>query len=135
MVGQYVWKKVSMYVCMYVCMYVSLSSFYLYLLNHALKLNKTCMNINKGHAAILPFHDFHLRGQTKVAYIRIFYKTSSFICISRPIFWKTFKERPSPQRSNNCGICINMFLKHPLRHDLFSSKHIEMSCLDIISWL
>ena len=28
------------------------------------------MNINIGYAVILPFHDFHLGGQTKVAYIK-----------------------------------------------------------------
>ena len=26
-----------------------------------------CMNIILGYAVILPFHDFHLRGQTNVA--------------------------------------------------------------------
>ena len=67
----------------YVCMYVTLRSFYLYHRNHPLKL---CININIGHAVILPFHDFHLRGQTIVAYIKIWHKTSSFICISRSIF-------------------------------------------------
>ena len=29
------------------------------------------MNINIGYAVILRFHDFHLGGQTKVAYIKI----------------------------------------------------------------
>ena len=44
------------------------------------------MNVNIGYAVILPFDDFHLRGQTNVAYIKICYETSSFIYISGSIF-------------------------------------------------
>ena len=44
-------------------------------------LIKLCMNINLWNAVILLFHNVNPRGQTKVAYIKICYKTSSFICI------------------------------------------------------
>ena len=54
-------------------------------------LIKLCMNINIGYAVILRFHDFHLGGQTKVAYIKICCKPSSFICISGSIFWNLTK--------------------------------------------
>ena len=33
------------------------------------------MNINIGYAVILAFHTSHLRGQIKVAYIKLCYKT------------------------------------------------------------
>ena len=96
---------VSMYVCKYVCMKVclfeTLSSFHLYLLNHALKLNQTLQNINIRYAVILPLHDFHLRGQTKVTYIKICYKTLSFICISRSIYLSLTK------------LCMNVILGVP----------------------
>ena len=32
------------------------------------------------------FFDFHIRGQTKVAYIKILLKTTSFICVSGSVF-------------------------------------------------
>ena len=50
-------------------------------------LIKLCMHVDIGYAVILFFHDVQLRGQTNVAYIKICYKTSFFICISRSIFW------------------------------------------------
>ena len=34
-----------------------------------LNLSKLCNNVNIGYAVILPIHDFHLRGQTNVAYV------------------------------------------------------------------
>ena len=37
-------------------------------------LTKICMNINIGYTVILASHIFHLRGQTKVAYIKMFNK-------------------------------------------------------------
>ena len=36
------------------------------------------MNINIGYAVILAFHYFHLRGQKRVAYTKICYKTPFF---------------------------------------------------------
>ena len=55
---------VSIQVCMYVSMYVSMSR----LANHTLKLNQT-LNIIIGYAVDLSFHEFHLRGQTNVAFV------------------------------------------------------------------
>ena len=54
-------------VSMYESMYETLSSFHLYIRNHTFKL---FMNINIGYAVIFSYHDFHLAGQTKVAYIK-----------------------------------------------------------------
>ena len=54
-------------------------------------LIKLCMNINIGYAVILRFHDFHLGGQTKVAYMKICCKPSSFIWTSGSIFWNLTK--------------------------------------------
>ena len=116
-------------------MYVTLSSFHLYLLNHLWNLIKFFMNINVGYAVIFPFHDFHLRGKKKVAYIKICYKTSSFSCISGSIFWNLTK------------LCVNInigyavilpfhdseviqmwhkhkyVLKHPFRQDIFKQTY------------
>ena len=45
------------------------------------------MNINIRYAVISPFHDVNQRDQTKEAYIKICYKTLSFIGISGSMFW------------------------------------------------
>ena len=107
---------------MYVSMCVSMSRLALFIYISETRLwnvIKLCMNISIGYAVILRFHDFHLRGQTKVAYIKICYKTSSFICISGSIFWSEVKQM---------WHMYKYVLKHPFRQDIFS-KHIEMSCL------
>ena len=115
-----------------VSMYVSMSRLALFIcISWTIFWNliKLCMNINIGYAVILPFHDFHL--STKVAYIKICYKTSSCNCISGSIFWNLTKLcmnvnmflRLSPQRSNKCGICIIYVLKHPFRQDIFKQTY------------
>ena len=38
----------------------------------------------------------------------------------------------SPQRSNKCGICINIF-KNTLLDKIYASKHNEMSCLEVLT--
>ena len=58
------------------------------------------MNVNIGYAVILPFRDFHPRGQANVAYIKICYKTLSFICISGSIFWNLIK------------LCMNFIIEY-----------------------
>ena len=82
LVGQYVWKYVCMLrLALFICIYGTT----------LWNLIKLCMKINIGYAVILRFHDFHLGGQTKVAYINICCKPSSFICISGCIFWNLTK--------------------------------------------
>ena len=96
---------VSMYVCMSrLAPFICISGTTLW------NLIKLCVNINLWYDFILPFHNVNLRGQTKVVYIKICYRTSSFICISGYIFWNLTKHsvRLSPQRSNKCDKCINM---------------------------
>ena len=56
-------------------MYVTLSSFYLFLWNYTLKLNKTLHEYQFMYAVILTLHNFDLRGQTNVAFRKICYKT------------------------------------------------------------
>ena len=63
---------------------------------------KLCMDINICYAVILGFHTFHLRGQTKVAYLKICHKTSSFICISGSMFWNLTK----PCKNVNIGYAV-----------------------------
>ena len=63
-----------------------------------LETTKLCINIKIEIDVILPFHDFHLRGQTNVANIKICYETSSFIFISGSIF------------SNLTKLCINVYI-------------------------
>ena len=79
------------------------------------------MNVNVGYTVILPSHDFHLWGQTNVAYIKMCYKTSTFICISGTIFWNLTK------------LCINvnieyavilLFYDFPLRAEVKLMLHM-----------
>ena len=42
----------------------------------------------RGYAVILPFHDFHLEGQTKVKYVGICFKTPPF---RNEIFKQTYR--------------------------------------------
>ena len=82
------------------------------------------MNINSEYAVILCFHIFHFRGQTKVAYLKICYKTSSFICISTPVpYFETFSLLSSQRY-------IDMFYNTFL-DKIYSSIHVEMSSLEI----
>ena len=90
LVGQYVCK----YVSMKVSMYVSMKRLALFICSSGTFIwnwMKLCMNINIEYAVILRFDDFHLGGQTKVAYIKIYCKPSSFICISGTILWNFIK--------------------------------------------
>ena len=60
LVGQYVSKpRLALFICISWTMLWNLSKV------------KLCINIDIGyaHAVILPFHDFHLRGQTNMAYV------------------------------------------------------------------
>ena len=70
-----------------------------------------------------------LSPQTKIAYIKICYRISSFICISGSIFWNFNK------LFTNVNIGYAVILSFHLRGQTNSSKHIEMSCQEIISWL
>ena len=108
-------------------------------------LIKLCMNINIGYR-VLPFHNFHLRGQTKVAYIKICYETSSFICISRSIFWNLTKLcmnvdigcaviLPFHDFHLRGQINIAMYkyvLKHPFRKDIFKQTYPNVVLRDYI---
>ena len=112
-------------------------------------LIKLCTNINMWYAVILRFHDFHLGGQTKVAYIKICCKSSSFICISGSRFWNLTKLCMNVDKVYAAILLFHDFhlggqtsvayvyicFKTPFLDKINSSKHIEMSCLEIVSWL
>ena len=88
-------------------------------------------------------HNVNIRGQTKVEYIKICYKTSSFIWISGSIFWNLTKLCMNV----NEGYAVLIFhdlhlrgqtnltyvLKHPLRLDIFKHTYRNV-CLEIIFW-
>ena len=138
--SMYEWKYVCMKVCkyesMYVWKYVCMSRFSSVSPEPSFEL---CMNIDIWYAVILRFHDFYLGGQTQVAYIKICCKPSSFICISRSIFWNSTKFCMIdaaillfPTFTSEVKQMWHMY-KYVLKHP-FSSKHIKCRS-GIISWL
>ena len=50
------------------------------------------MNINIEYAVILVFHTFHLRGQIKVAYIKLCYKIPFFNKLYFDIYFKELNQ-------------------------------------------
>ena len=130
--------SVSKYVCMSrVALFICISGTMLW------NVIKLCMNINIGYSVILPFHDIYLRGQTKVAYIKVCYKSLSFICISRSIFWTKLCMNVNIGCAVNLPFngftsevkqmrhIINMFL-NTLLDKIYSSQHIERDHRDHI---
>ena len=94
------------------------------------------MNINIGFAVIFS-NDFHLRGQPKVAYTKICSKTTSFICISGSKFEYLTKFCMNVNIGYASEVKEMWYMykyvqKHPL-YKIYSSKHIEMSCVEIIT--
>ena len=93
------------------------------------------MNVNIKYAVILPFHDFHFRGQTNVAYKKICCKTSSCICISGSIFWNLTKHCMNFNIDYAVILLFYDFhlkllwhmykyaLKHPFRQNIFKQTY------------
>ena len=109
------------------------------------------MNINIGYAVILAFHYFHLRGQKRVAYIKICYKTPFFsklrvyidifvmelnqtLCVNKNRKYKYIVSlQLSPKRSNKHVICM-MYMHLPFpsyiiishMYETLSSFHLNL---------
>ena len=69
------------------------------------------MNINIGYDDILAYHIFHIRGQTKVAYMKICYEHELTSFISKYDLNQTWRVHILLFTSNKCGIYICIYIK------------------------